>query len=117
MNKARRHELKMLKYKKRMRKFRRPFLREDGQWNTFAYRSHSCPCSCIACQQPEDGYNRAKEKSKLLHLIDFELNYYSGELEYDFSKGIFVETIQDEKANAEARKLILDWNLKQKLIA
>lgn len=61
MNKARRHELKMLKYKKRMSKYKRPFLRVDGQWNTFAYRSHGSPCSCFVCQQPETAYNRAVE--------------------------------------------------------
>jgi hypothetical protein len=90
MNKARRHELKMLKYKKRMKKFKKPFLREDGEWDTFAYRSHSCPCSCMACQQPEYGYNRAKEKSKLPQLIDFELNYDAGEMQYNHEKGIFI---------------------------
>jgi biotin synthase-like enzyme len=63
MNKARRHELKMLHYKRRKRnKFRG---QDVPDIYLFALRSHGCPCSCYACQQPEDSYNRAKEKQAL----------------------------------------------------
>lgn len=80
MNKARRHELKMLKYKRRLRNYRikehEPLLKyhQDGgsdisvspKQNLFAFRSTGKPCSCAACQQPDDAYNRAKEKRKFL---------------------------------------------------
>lgn len=76
MNKARRHELKMLKYKKRIQRFasnlniyvnregkyiRNPktidVLNDNGQ---HCYRTTSSPCSCEMCSPNK--YNRAKEK-------------------------------------------------------
>lgn len=45
MNKKRRHELKMLKYKKRLNQLGL----KDGQGKFFAYRSHGKPCSCMFC--------------------------------------------------------------------
>jgi hypothetical protein len=57
MNKARRHELKMLKYKKRLKLYS---LKENEISNLYAYRSHSCPCSCSMCSNKK--YDRAKEK-------------------------------------------------------
>lgn len=87
MNKARRHELKMLKYKKRIRKFvantdvyisrsgkliQSPktvdIIKDNGQLH---YRNHSTPCSCFVCSHSK--YNRAKEK-KLFHNRFGDLN-------------------------------------------
>jgi hypothetical protein len=76
MNKARRHELKMLKYKKRLKNYRIMETEPVYQYhqsgggqvavtpkrNLFAFLSHGKPCSCYACQQPESNYNRAKVK-------------------------------------------------------
>ena len=59
MNKARRHELKMLKYKRRLMIYK---ITPGKEGNFYAFRSHGSPCSCMACQQPDDAYNRAKEK-------------------------------------------------------
>jgi len=64
MNKARRHELKMLHYKKRMKKMRHVY--PDG--NYFAYRSHSTPCSCGCCRG--DRYSRAKEMEEARKLAE-----------------------------------------------
>jgi hypothetical protein len=58
MNKARRHELKMLKYKKRLKQLR---LKESPVSNLFAYRSHGSPCSCWGCQA-KGKYDRAKSR-------------------------------------------------------
>lgn len=57
MNKGRRHELKMLKYKRRLNNFG---LKETPNSNLTAYRSHGSPCSCFICSN--DKYNRAKMK-------------------------------------------------------
>jgi hypothetical protein len=93
MNKARRHEVKMLKYKKRMRVYKKPFLLPDGQTKMFAFRSHSCPCSCSACQQPEQAYNRAKEKERSLAEIDTEL--------IDFACAVSMRTIMEFVKNEQ----------------
>lgn len=58
INKARRQELTMLKYKKRLKQLR---LKESPIANYYAYKSHGKPCSCWACQ-PKGKYNRAKSK-------------------------------------------------------
>jgi len=58
MNKGRRQELKMLKYKKRLKQYGL----KDGEGKFYAYRSHSCPCSCFMCSNHK--YNRAKLKSE-----------------------------------------------------
>lgn len=78
MNKARRHELKMLHYKKRIQRFVTRcnlWVNQQGEyvWHPksidlikanaqHSYRSHSTPCSCYLCSHSK--YNRAKEKSK-----------------------------------------------------
>jgi hypothetical protein len=59
MNKARRHELKMLKLKKRLKKY--GLLYATG--NFYAFRSHGKPCSCWLCRNEK--YNRAKEKRSI----------------------------------------------------
>lgn len=102
MNKGRRHELKMLKYKKRLKQLGL----KEGEGKFYAYRSHGAPCSCMVCQQPDDSYIRAKVKSELPSIIEHELNYDAGELEFDFSKGIYVHSIEDIKAHYLARDLI-----------
>jgi hypothetical protein len=68
MNKGRRNELKQLHYKRRRRIWRIPpnqsahFLKTTGK-----------PCSCWACQPPDENYNRAKEKRTNFELLqDFE---------------------------------------------
>lgn len=55
MNKARRHELKMLKYKKRLNQLG---LTEGENKNFHAYRSHGAPCSCFMCSHSK--YKRAR---------------------------------------------------------
>lgn len=45
MDKATRHELKMLKYKKRINQL--GLNNADGKF--YAYRSHGKPCSCFMC--------------------------------------------------------------------
>ena len=61
MNKARRHELKMLKYKKRLKQLRL----DDTQPNTkfYCYRSHGQPCSCMFCS-PKKYSRKLKHKNK-----------------------------------------------------
>ena len=61
MNKARRHELKMLKFKKRLKQ-----LNLTGKKGKFhSYRSHGAPCSCSVCSPYK--YDREKE-NRLLEL-------------------------------------------------
>lgn len=67
MNKARRHELKMLKYKKRINilaaksKSIKAYLNGDSiNVNCYALRTTGKPCSCEMCSPYK--YNRAKEK-------------------------------------------------------
>lgn len=57
MNKGRRHELKMLKYRKRLKQLG---LREGPNKNFYAYRSHGHPCSCWMCSHLK--YSRAEAK-------------------------------------------------------
>lgn len=59
MNKHRRHELKMLKYKRRLKNLRIV----DGTGNYYAYRSHGKPCSCGMCSYLK--YDRAKASRQL----------------------------------------------------
>jgi hypothetical protein len=58
MNKARRHELKMLKYKKRLKNY--------GLTNTvgkfYCFRSHGKPCSCWCCHAEKMKVNWKKKK-------------------------------------------------------
>ena len=60
MNKGRRHELKMLHYRKRLKKLR---IKESPTSNLTAFRSHGKPCSCCICRglKYRDN-NRAKNK-------------------------------------------------------
>lgn len=61
MNKGRRHELKMLKYKRRLKNYRISSKdAADPNNHFFAFRSHGKPCSRWCCKRPR--YNRAKEK-------------------------------------------------------
>lgn len=69
MNKARRHELKMLRYKRRLRNYRISCDTANNPANNFfAFRSHGKPCSCWCCSPIDRKYNRAKE-NKLLNLV------------------------------------------------
>lgn len=54
MNKARRHELKMLKYKKRLKQLN--LKAGEGRFNCF--RTTGKPCSCAVCSPYK--YDRAK---------------------------------------------------------
>ena len=56
MNKARRHELKMLKYKKRLKKYGLIEKVDKDNTNFTAFRSHGKPCSCWMCSGPK--FNR-----------------------------------------------------------
>lgn len=55
-NKARRHEVKMLKYRRRLRKYGL----NEKEGNFYAFRSHGAPCSCSMCSHVK--YKRAKLK-------------------------------------------------------
>lgn len=70
MNKARRHELKMLKYKRRLKNLG---LKENPNSNFHAYRSHGSPCSCYMCSHNK--YSRETEKKTLKREIEFDLSY------------------------------------------
>jgi hypothetical protein len=91
MNKGRRHELKMLKYRKRLHRWVSGITRyhtrtgeiiyhptvediiaDNGQ---NCYRTTSSPCSCWCCSG-EKKYNRAKEKRDTQRDIQ---NYKTGE--------------------------------------
>lgn len=48
MNKKRRHELKMLKYRKRLKQLGLKETQPNA--NFTAYRSHGSPCSCWYCR-------------------------------------------------------------------
>ena len=66
MNKARRHELKMLHYKRRLRNYRISKKEANDPKNKFySFRSSGKPCSCLCCSPMEFKYNRAKEKVSL----------------------------------------------------
>lgn len=68
MNKGRRHELKMLRFKRRMKKLRPLAISAGGNYH--AYRSHSTPCSCWCCRG--DKYSRSKEKEVVNDLLTSE---------------------------------------------
>jgi hypothetical protein len=59
MNKARRHELKILKYKKRLKNYR---IVEDGISKLTSFRSHGKPCSCWLCRDAKFRETRSKFK-------------------------------------------------------
>ena len=64
MNKARRQELKINHYWKRLI-FRR--MKEGPMKNLFTFRSHGAPCSCWACKGEK--YNRAGVKQETFKMI------------------------------------------------
>lgn len=64
MNKARRHELKMLKFKKRLKLY--GLVGSTG--NLYAFRSHGKPCSCSICRNEK--YSRAAVKGKELSELE-----------------------------------------------
>ena len=66
MNKGRRQELKMLRYKRRIGKIRPLALAGEDAY--YAYRSHSTPCSCWCCRPPK--YSRSKENEEARKLAD-----------------------------------------------
>lgn len=70
MDKARRHQLKMLKFKKRLKQL--GLLGVDGNFNSF--RSHGKPCSCFLCKNEK--YKRGMDNIKVV----------GEELEYQISK-------------------------------
>lgn len=67
MNKARRHELKMLKFKKRLKQLN--LVNKPGKF--YAFRSHGAPCSCTTCSP--GNHNLTGERKKEYQSIQFEL--------------------------------------------
>lgn len=69
MNKARRQELKKLKFKRRliMRKIAPHSILNNPKGERYNYTgfiNHGQPCNCDMCQRPDLKYNRAKEKRR-----------------------------------------------------
>lgn len=60
MNKARRHEIKMLKYHKRLRNYKL----KDGDGNLFSFRSHGSHCSCGICRDEKYRDKRQKHETR-----------------------------------------------------
>jgi hypothetical protein len=80
MNKGRRHELKMLHYKRKIKRLAaksrsiKEYLKGNNTYcKLTSYRSHGKPCSCWCCSPPERKYNRAKERHelRLAHSAEF----------------------------------------------
>jgi hypothetical protein len=68
MNKALRHQVKMLKFKKRIKKYGISDIQlADSNNNFYAFRSHGAPCSCWCCKGQK--YNRAKSKTIVRHQL------------------------------------------------
>lgn len=59
MNKALRHEKKMLKFKKRLKKMN---LKETDLPKSSGFKSHGSPCSCWACRGVK--YRNKRQKNK-----------------------------------------------------
>ena len=73
MNKARRQELKELKYKKRVNIW-------GKEHNSL--KSHSTPCSCYLCR--DEKYNRANAKENAAKEFEYFYDYSSSwEIDYD----------------------------------
>lgn len=66
-NKGRRQELKMLKYKRRLKNLSL----KDGEGKFYAFRSHGAPCSCLVCSHSK--FNRAKEKQSVIEILENNL--------------------------------------------
>ena len=64
MNKALRHEKKMLKYKKRLKKYG---LKEATNSNLYAFRSHGAPCSCPMCSYAKYSKTERQEAKATIH--------------------------------------------------
>ena len=62
MDKARRHEIKMLKYKKRLKNRK---IYDETKSNFYILRSTASPCSCYACSG-EKYSRKVKHKVNLL---------------------------------------------------
>lgn len=75
MNKARRHELKMLHYNRRLKKLRII----PGNGNYFAFRSHGKPCSCGMCSYQK--YSRAMFKRELNDALQEVVEIQAGRME------------------------------------
>jgi hypothetical protein len=85
MNKARRNELKKLKFTKRIKRYARNldiYVNRNGEYirnpkwidivkdnGQTCYRTTSTPCSCLMCSPNK--YNRAKEKRKFMRDTDW----------------------------------------------
>ena len=67
MNKARRHELKMLKYKKRLKNYQL----KEGEGNFYSFRSHGKPCSCFICSHSKYDRNNPNFKKGGVIETDF----------------------------------------------
>ncbi len=63
MNKYRRHELKILKYKKRLKQLNLDPNELNANFNS--YRSHGKPCSCNLCRD-EKFRNTSRKQLKLI---------------------------------------------------
>lgn len=61
MDKARRHELKMLKFKKRIKQLRI----DQTKGKFYAYRSHGAPCSCSGCSPHREIPYKMKHSDKV----------------------------------------------------
>ncbi len=93
MNKGRRHELKMLKYKKRLNLYG---LKEEPDSNLYAFRSHSVPCSCGMCKSQK--YNRSEQKQNVIREVIGELEYTEDnaweiycETQYEIPENIWID--------------------------
>lgn len=84
MNKARRHELKMLKYKKRIELYgfkKELMLNPTNKANLYAFRSHGAPCSCSMCSHTK---HSRKVKHPLQKLADSQI-----EIDPIFNEGVY----------------------------
>jgi hypothetical protein len=69
MDKARRHELKMLKFKKRLKQLGL----SSGKGNLYSFRSHGKPCSCWLCRNEKYKRSMADVNAILNELATLEL--------------------------------------------
>jgi hypothetical protein len=74
MNKGRRNELKMLKFKKRLQQvgFKLQDAYKPGN-RLFCYKTSGKPCSCWACSPKDRKYNRAIEKRRIAAMLSFTI--------------------------------------------
>lgn len=76
MNKGRRQELKMLKYKRRLKIYNvvKEIALNNNSKVWYALRSHGAPCSCYLCSH--DKYQRAKDKKSIRKDIEEGMMLY-----------------------------------------